>query len=797
MAFRRYLFGVDTSQPFAAMDRYIAGGADTYAPSDLSSIERTVATYRQRAQEQTASGWSPTPGGWNVDWNAVLEQAENYLAQRRDLDTRRATTDLFSPAAWAVVDANDFAAATPATMPERMRAFLAAPHRSTDQFIQFADREVALAALARARSVSPAQIAAMPTAEAQSFAVTEMWRNFAAYFRALNLRPWGWSKYRARLISCWGIGQWGEGRGDLGNGVLAQVRNEVAQYPGMVAGGLSFGRATPTTNESSAYYNSIVRGPEGYDRLVTGRRPIPRDTFGGIGGPGSPTTRTVSGLPAAQSVQPNDWRTEAFVRCKQFFSDALIAGSTPSRVRFGTPEAVSRSRSRGTATGREESPGCTGLDLDIDGTDCLGPSGDVFRVWLTNGARLGNGNNYDPACFTTRSCFAHIDCVRRSLANGLTTGPNPIGGPAGPNWLCGGADYDSSWLYYLPPDLWYALFLWPMIEYLATRDPLEIIYEVYLDVSGKNLWTGFASSNGASMIEGLGVARAAATGGISANQALAGLQSAASLAGAIGGTASPMFGAVAGVAGSGANLLRQLIPAPEAGVLDEVGRHEPALEYLSIVPNSRENNRRTVAAQLGIDGSPDGAREPIVYHGAPPPTFAATQTTTSASTASRPPVRSAYIVSGSMLAPTSGTSTTRQIVETGDSTLRIHAMPPYGAVFIDDEDVPAIGAWEDDNAQEFWSVPIRPGPHRIRVAAPVLPDGSPSAPDRFASVVQIPKEPLTIDYATMPTAAQLANPPSQGMSGAAKAGVAVGAGAIVVGLAYVFRRELGFSRKKT
>jgi hypothetical protein len=260
---------------------------------------------------------------------------------------------------------------------------------------------------------------------------------------------------------------------------------------------------------------------------------------------------------------------------------------------------------------------------------------------------------------------------------------------------------------------------------------------------------------------------------------------------------NPIAGAVAALLSGLSGLVTESAIEDPLYKLDCFGRVEPATETLAIEIAARPADAPDVASMIAVGAPPLAG----VNSFAPPPAIATNGTTSPIILAptqpsTRQPVRSTFIVSGSMLTPTSGTSTTRQIVETGDSTLRIHAMPPYGAVFIDDEDVPAIGAWEDDNAQEFWSVPIRPGPHRIRVAAPVLPDGSPSAPDRFASVVQIPKEPLTIDYATMPTAAQLANPPSQGMSGAAKAGVAVGIGAIV-GLAYAFRRELGIVKRKT
>jgi hypothetical protein len=362
---------------------------------------------------------------------------------------------------------------------------------------------------------------------------------------------------------------------------------------------------------------------------------------------------------------------------------------------------------------------------------------------------------------------------------------------------------------------WYAVLVWPLIEYIASIDPMQLVYELQLDAVGKNMWTAIACGRDVSGLALVGVMDGQAT--------LAKLRertSGLAIAGSVGTTlltaANPIAGAVAGALIGLANLVDSQLESDPLYKLDCFGRVEPATETLAIEIASRPAEVPDVARMIAV-GAP-----PLAGVGgfAPPPALSTTGDTTSpiilaptqsSTTGTTSPIILAPTQSSTrrpvptlfggyqlaeMLTPTSGVSTTRQIVETGDSTLRIHAMPPYGAVFIDADDVPAMGAWENDNAQEFWIVPIRPGPHRIRVASPVPRDGSPAAPDRFASVVMIPKEMLTIEYATMPTAAQLANPPPQGMSGAAKAGLAVAGIGAAVGLAYAFRRKLGLAKRK-
>ena len=725
MTLRRYVFAYDASDPMDVVNRYIANDN----PQNFQAFGgQSDAEIRAHA---IATGHSYT-------LDAML--AFRAAAQRT------ADTDFFSPTRWAVADADALDRdPNDAAVPAQMRSFLASssPSRAVSTFVHYADTELATAYLRRAQTLSPQFISTLATPEAQNNAVRDLWANVAAYFRAMNVRPWGWAKLRGRWET-----------------QIGQFYSEMTSCP-------MIGR------EINLRSTRQMALPGSFHELLFARRPTPLNMTG-----------------YGEQGAAGAWRDEAMRR----YNAQYGIGNVPKRIRFGSQQAIERS-----------SFPCATIGTEVQRTACLGPSGDVHPLWLTNAALLGGGVNY-PTDPVASGIFDHHDCVARSLVDGTVTGPELVRGPPGFNWVCGASGdafqmgFSGRWHPYLPPRLWYALLVWPLVEYLSATDPLRLIYEVQLDVSGKNLWTLISCGENVSTIVTEGVL----TGQIAAEGLRGGLRRLTEIAGqgaGIVGLINPLGGAVIGALAASLGLIAQLANIDGNVRLDVFGRIEPAMDSLAIVNRSRGTtddayrvNEIMPAPLAGVDGF------------APPPALATNGTTsplilspTQPSTR-RPVLRalSGYELADSlMLNPTSGVSTTRQIVETGDSTLRIRAMPPWGAVFIDDEDVPAIGAWEDANAQEFWVVPIRPGPHRIRVAAPVLPDGSLSAPDRFASVVQIPKEPLTIDYATMPTAAQLANPPSQGMSGAAKAGVAVvGIGAIV-GLAYVFRRELGIVKRKS
>ena len=144
MATRRYFYVLDSSDPLRWVDRYLANAS-------LEQRTSGLALAYQRGPEQMAAA-SPT--------NATIRE---QIREQAALTTRLASEDLFAPSKWAVESAS-LIEANPEAVSERMRAFFQAPHANTDQLVLCADREGALEALAAARALSMAEIAALDPA---------------------------------------------------------------------------------------------------------------------------------------------------------------------------------------------------------------------------------------------------------------------------------------------------------------------------------------------------------------------------------------------------------------------------------------------------------------------------------------------------------------------------------------------------------------------------------------------------------------------------------------------------------
>lgn len=97
-----------------------------------------------------------------------------------------------------------------------------------DTFSHIADVESARAWLRKAQSVTPAVIDAMPTARQQIQAVYDFWEAFANYFRAMNLRLYGWKRFRDAAEYAWGKPD----RGNIaaGGNWRAQIARDSQRY---------------------------------------------------------------------------------------------------------------------------------------------------------------------------------------------------------------------------------------------------------------------------------------------------------------------------------------------------------------------------------------------------------------------------------------------------------------------------------------------------------------------------------------------------------------------------------------
>lgn len=97
-----------------------------------------------------------------------------------------------------------------------------------DQFSHIANVEDARAWLRKAQSITPAVIDAMPTARQQIQAVYDFWEAFANYFRAMNIRLYGWKRFRDAAEYAWGKPD----RGNIaaGGNWRAQISRDSQRY---------------------------------------------------------------------------------------------------------------------------------------------------------------------------------------------------------------------------------------------------------------------------------------------------------------------------------------------------------------------------------------------------------------------------------------------------------------------------------------------------------------------------------------------------------------------------------------
>lgn len=552
--------------------------------------------------------------------NPTNASIRERIREQAALTQRLAQTDLFAPSQWAVESASAIEAH--AELSPRVRAFFAAPHTSTDQLVLCADVEGAADALAAARSASMTQIAAMAPA-AQVEAVRAMWRNFAAYFDRLGIRVDGWARYRQAVAAATGCDEGQDalstfllspslGRFPEGYDLLFDQRPRGGPaVPAAVRRVEELLRAPPPTPPWSPEVIAQVRATSGATLTPMADSPVVRNLAWGAA--------LALVYRAASPEAPPSWRAMAAERY------AAVYGGTPSQVMFGTPDEVE-------AAGHN-----------------------VYRLWITETGRLIEGDS-DPAHYD------RTDCVMRRGAEGL-----PPSMP-GFNWMCGAISRDPQGrCYYLAPLFWYAQLLQPLLAYLATRDPLEVVHEVELDVLGKNLWTVIATGRGEATLAQLGASRPLASAADAAARFAAFQGSFSTTIATVAGTAAlinPVFGAVVGLGGAALGLFASATQAPPPRpASDCFFRFEPVVEYLQI----REGGIR--AWQCSETDPPTPLT--LAYHG-----------------------------DDSWRPPTS-------------SVARIVGMPEGGNVYLDGAAAPLPGRWT--STPGTWEVDVPSGTHTLRV----------------------------------------------------------------------------------
>lgn len=526
MASRRYYFLFDASQPLSWVDRYLAE----------SSL------YQRVSGLVTAFSRGPTAMAPQTDTNRLIRER---IREQAALTDRLARLDLFAPTKWAVESASAIEA-HPDQVPDRMRAFFAAPHANTDQLILCADREGALEALAAARSRSLAEIATLEPS-AQTEAVVAMWRNFALYFERLGVLVLGWARYRR----AW-----------------RKVLGELDQGPG-----------TSRDLLQSPWNGSF---PDGYEVMFR-ERPV--------GGPvpAANVAQAVAGLSQPDPSPPwsqailDRFRAQGFQGVAPTADSPVVRNFVRTNVANMVVEAATPTRARTwreraqtifyDSYGRWVEQVYFGAQWGSDQTPF-----NVFRLSINDEGRLvenlGSASQYE-----RQSC---------PPAQGLPASQS------GFDWTCSAftlrgqrpftLEHPNG--FFLAPLLWYAELLQPLLDYLATRDPLEIIYEIAIDVLGKNLWTTIGMGRGEAALSQLAATaslRASQTADAALQRMRSGMSSGVAVGASIAGAINPIFGAAVGAGGALLDLLAtSMQPPPPRAETDFAGRNEPVIERLLI-----------------------------------------------------------------------------------------------------------------------------------------------------------------------------------------------------------------------
>lgn len=363
---------------------------------------------------------------------------------------------------------------------------------------------------------------------------------------------------------------------------------------------------------------------------------------------------------------------------------ARAYGVPPStQVIVGAPQDVSRARPDETACGAALLTGCT---------SCLGPSGEVHRIWCTNGGRL--------AC-------------------GITTQPSEIpekwnyDAGASTNWRFTVATRAGGSLFFMPSMQQYLAVLRPLLAKLRARHPLALAREVSLNVQGKNAWTFYAAGKGPETLAAFAqLAESAPNRELDARRRL--VTMAGSTAGLIA-LANPIAGAIVGLGAAALGIVNQLLPASgfhTTAANDAYGRPEPALEVFRF-SDASERAQASIAEQ---------------YMPPPPPASSGMVPTPP------PPLSGAPRPTVVMFHPTVDT-----ISSVLANVVRVQDMPHYGSVEIGEGRREPSCSWQD-TAQTLWRCTGDGVASWVRIEAPskearlALTDGRGGLSTRWAEM---------------------------------------------------------------
>ena len=518
MALKLYVLMMDVSNPSSFVDRYIVENSPSWSVVDGWSTNPYIGasnTNWATPAARQASRATSLSDQQRVNFNAADEQWVALLGRYGAADYTSATK--FAASFYGE-------ASTGQALPTRVRTFLGANPSKVNAFSHFADRELASFWARKAASKNLAQIAAMGGHEGIK-AVSEMWDCVGKYFRAINVTPWSWSRFRNAIKV--NIGTY-SAPNDPDRGTSSsshQHRLHLSNWgtPGFLSDNIGaeasrFAGLPERTGFLYQYEPSPVadkypgRWRIAAARLMSsrfGRAISPQHLrFGAINDYAGRSTGGVEDAslqPQCSSVGVIKPPSEEFgIREKQIMAE--LACKSVSDEASGNRKAANDAR-------RVAMLAAFLHEAKHAGNGCPHPSGDAHPMWMnSNGVAqdlfygLIESRRIDPAVAvmqTNRTDFQNI--FRRPWAvddySDAINDQRPDLIPIPPtntsqwSWLSD-AMMSGDWNVYLPPYLWYAKLLWPLVEYLQSKDPLEVIHEVKMDMIGKNLWTSTAGGNG-------------------------------------------------------------------------------------------------------------------------------------------------------------------------------------------------------------------------------------------------------------------------------------------------------------
>lgn len=567
MSLRRLLFIHDASDPLFWVDRYVATGALPREP-DLRDLlgfdpdERIGDVYfgdqlvHQRG-DLTVNRENLT-SEQQTKWDRLVEQYRNERAQRNAAKQRAVARDIFTPDEWCYGDADDVVYGS---LSSSILAFYAGrdPAAPTQQFVHWCDTDLARACLAEARKHSLADIDAMEPTE-QIAAVRSMWDHFARYFRAINVRPWSWAAYRNAWeywVGPFHVGRhvenlfdsesWGSGTNTLYTGwpTIAFMAPMEAEF--------------------------ITDRPRAY---LYQQRPSPHVRQFEPSGSWGPLRRMAAEWMAARNTR------------ESLFSTGVVFGRA-DQARGANDDVFG-----GNGLGNP----CVDPTRAQDA--CGWPTAEAHPVWISNTARFYDHTIAPEGLSTDGTPFDEIDSRSRDPLGGAS--PGSLAAKAG-GWTTGGGTWYSAqdWQFrdagtprfsYYPPPAWYAVMLWPLLEYLAARTPEQIIYETRLDVLGKNIWTVTSAGQGQELLQSMRVQAFSMSLQTVRNDVPAMVLGGAAT---IATLVNPVVGAVVGAATAGLRIIHDLIghANERSGAIkaDIFGRLEPVIEQHAILPGTYQS----------------------------------------------------------------------------------------------------------------------------------------------------------------------------------------------------------------